>query len=76
MISKDFIRKNSNSATILLFLLIFIIFIKFKPNFLFNKMGGLRNFGLGKTNCTILPIWLLVIMVSIISYVFILFSLL
>jgi len=74
--NKLFLRKNSVSITILLFLLLFIFFINLKPSFLFNKFGGLRNFGLGKNNSTILPIWLLVIIISIISYVFILFCLL
>ena len=55
---KSFIRKNNISTAIILFLLLFIIFIYIKPNFLFNKKGALRNFGLGKTNSTILPIWL------------------
>ena len=74
--NKLFLRKNSVSATIILFLLCFLFFVNIKPSFLFNKLGGLRNFGLGKNNSTILPIWLLVIIISIISYVFVLFCLL
>lgn len=72
---KNFIRKNNISATILLFLALFIVFIYFKPAFLFNKTGGLRHFGLGKTNSTIVPIWLLVILISIICYVAVLYFL-
>ena len=69
---KSFIRKNNISSAIILFLLLFILFVYIKPNFLFNKRGALRNFGLGKTNSTILPIWLLVIITAITSYLIIL----
>ena len=69
---KSFIRKNNISTAIILFLLLFIIFVYAKPNFLFNKRGALRNFGLGKSNSTILPIWLLVIITAIASYLMVL----
>ena len=69
---KSFIRKNSISAAIIIFLIIFIVFMYVKPNFLFNKKGGLRIFGLGKSNSTILPIWLLVIINAIVSYLLVL----
>ena len=73
---KNFIRKNNISATILLFLALFLIFIYIKPAFLYNKTGGFRHFGLGKTNSTIFPIWLLVIIIAIICYIIILYVLL
>lgn len=73
---KSFVRKNNISATIIIFLILFIIFVYIKPNFLFNKKGAIRNFGLGKTNSTILPIWFLVIILAITSYLLILYYLL
>lgn len=73
---KNFVRKNNISATILLFLAFFMVFIYFKPAFLFNKTGGFRHFGLGKTNSTIVPIWLLVILIAIICYVAVMYFLL
>ena len=72
---KSFLKKNSISAAILIFIILFAIFIYIKPNFIFNKRGGIRHFGLGKTDCTILPIWLLVIVISIISYVLVIYNL-
>ena len=74
--NKIFIKKHKISATILLFLACFLLITYIKPNFIYNKRGGLRNFGLGKNNSTIFPIWLLVILISIISYVFVMFYLL
>ena len=72
---KTFIRNNNLSVSIALFLLLFTLFAYIKPSFLFNKNGLIRNFGLGKSNCTILPIWLLVIIISIVSYLAILYYL-
>jgi hypothetical protein len=72
---KSFIKKNSISAAIIIFLILFIIFIYMKPNFIFTKKGGIRHFGLGKTDCTVFPIWLLVIIISIISYVSVIYYL-
>ncbi len=73
---KSFIRKNNISAAITIFIIFFIFFMTIKPDFLFDKKGALRNFGLGKTNTTILPIWLLVIIMAIVSYLFVLYYLL
>ena len=58
---KTFIKNNSINTSIIIFLVIFIIFAYLKPHFLYAKDGSLRTFGLGKSNCTILPIWLFVI---------------
>ena len=73
---KTLIRKNYISLAIIIFLLIFVSFIYIKPHFLFNKKGTIRNFGLGKRNSTILPIWLFVIITAIIAYLIILYCLL
>lgn len=73
---KSFIRKNNISTSIIIFLILFIIFVNVKPNFLFNRKGALRNFGIGKSDTTILPIWLLVIIIAILSYLFVLYYLL
>lgn len=72
---KTFIKNNNISASIALFLAIFVIFIYVKPHFIFNKTGLLRNFGLGKSNTTILPLWLFVIVIAIISYLSVLYCL-
>ena len=69
---KSFIRKNNISSAIILFLVMFIFLIFFKPHFLYAKDGSLRTFGIGKSNATILPIWLFVIILSIFSYLLVL----
>ena len=69
---KTFVKKNSISTAIIIFLVIFTIFAYLKPHFLYAKDGSLRTFGLGKSNCTILPIWLFVIVLAIMSYILVL----
>jgi len=63
---------NNINISILVFLTIFIIFLYIKPNFIYNKNGLLRNFGIGKRNSTVLPLWLMVILLAIISYILVL----
>ena len=67
------IKKNRLSVSIILFLIIFITIVQFKPAFLFNKDGSIRNFGLGKSNTSIIPIWLFGILVAILSYLLVLY---
>ena len=56
-----------------LFLVLFIIVITFKPGFVFDKNGKPREFGLGYKNKTVVPIWLIVIILAIFSYLFVLY---
>jgi uncharacterized membrane protein YozB (DUF420 family) len=68
-----FIRKNINSFAILIFLVSFLCLNYFQPPFLYNKDGSLREFGLGQRRKTILPIWLLSIVLGILSYLLVLY---
>jgi hypothetical protein len=43
-----------------------------KPNIMFDKNGKPREFGIGYKNKTILPLWLAVIILAILSYLIIL----
>ena len=70
---RSIIRKNRLSTSIILFLIIFITIVQFKPAFLFNKDGSIRSFGLGKSNTSIIPIWLFGILIAILSYLLVLY---
>ena len=70
---KNFIIKNFTTATILIFLVVFIILITNKPTFIFKKNGQPREFGIGYKNKTIIPIWLAVIIIAIFSYLIVLY---
>jgi hypothetical protein len=73
MLTNSFIRKNINSFAIFLFLMIFIFINLTKPSFLYNRDGTLRQFGLGQKRKTVIPIWLLSIVLGILSYLAILY---
>jgi hypothetical protein len=68
-----FIRKNVNSFSIIIFLLLFFFLNYNQPSFLYDKNGTLRQFGLGQKRKTILPIWLLSIVLGILSYLLVLY---
>ncbi len=68
-----FIRKHINTFSILIFLVTFLALNYFRPGFLYNKDGSLRKFGLGHKRKTIIPIWLLSIILGILSYLFVLY---
>ena len=66
---KTFIKNNALSASIMLFILLFIIMKLLKPSFIFDKKGGIRHFGIGKTKKTVIPIWLVSMVLAIFSYI-------
>lgn len=70
---RKFVVKNINLVSIIIFLLFFVIVMLIKPTFIFDKYGKPRDFGIGYKNKTILPLWLCVIILSIISYLAVLF---
>lgn len=70
---KQFINKNITLVSIIFFIIFFICLILIKPELVFTKNGKPREFGLGYKNKTILPIWLFVIILSIFSYLAVLF---
>ena len=70
---KQFIRKNVILVSIILFIISFGTIQMLKPSFLYNPDGSLREFGVGYKNKTILPVWLLSLVLGILSYVIVLF---
>ena len=66
--NKAFINKHITSLSIVLFLVIYIVINLLKPNFLYNKDGSLREFGVGFKRKTVIPVWILSIFLSILSY--------
>jgi hypothetical protein len=71
----NFIRNNPVLVSIFLFMTIFALIVMWKPGFLFKNDGSIREFGVGYRNKTILPIWLLAVILGILSYLFVLYYL-
>jgi hypothetical protein len=74
-LSRQFIREHSVSFAVLLFVTVYLILNTAKPAFLYDQHGSLRTFGLGYKNKTVIPMWLTVIALAILSYVFVLYYL-
>jgi hypothetical protein len=67
-LSNVFIRRNKVSIAILMFLVLFTALHYAKPSILYTKEGGFREFGVGYSNKTVLPIWVFSIVLAILSY--------
>ena len=70
---KRYIRENITLVAVILFIIIFGTIQMFKPRCFYNKDGSIREFGIGYKNKTILPIWLLSLILGIMCYLFVLF---
>ena len=70
---RNFIRDNVTLVSIILFITIFSMIQLSKPAFLYNTNGSIREFGVGYKNKTILPIWLLSIVLGIVCYLIVVY---
>ena len=70
---RNFIRDNVTLVSIILFIIIFSMIQLSKPAFLYNTDGSIREFGVGYKNKTILPIWLLSIVLGIVCYLIVMY---
>ncbi|MCJ7802881.1 MAG: hypothetical protein MUP82_11055 [Candidatus Marinimicrobia bacterium] len=66
--NKSYIRENITLVSVALFVVIFGTIQLIKPNCFYNKDGSIREFGIGYKNKTILPIWLLSLVLGILCY--------
>jgi hypothetical protein len=71
--NRAYIRENATLFAIVLFLIIFVSIQMIKPAFLYNKDGSIREFGVGYRNKTIMPIWLLSLILGILSYLIVMY---
>jgi hypothetical protein len=68
-----YIRENKPLVSIILFVIIFSSIQMMKPACFYNKDGSIREFGVGYRNKTILPIWLLSLVLGILCYLAVLY---
>ena len=67
------LRRNMMTVSVVLFLSIFVIVNMSKPSFLYEKDGSIRQFGLGFRKKTIIPVWLITIVLAILCYLVVLY---
>ena len=68
MNQRRWVRHNKISVSILIFILLFGVINLIKPVLMYNDDGSMKEFGVGFRKKTIIPVWLLSIMLGIISY--------
>ena len=68
MLMKTRMRKNKVALAILLFIVLYGIFYTIKPAFAYNEDGSMKPFGLGYKNKTVVPAWLISILLGILCY--------
>lgn len=71
--NKTYIRENITLIAVILFVIIFGIIQMMKPACFYNRDGSIREFGIGYRNKTILPIWLLSLVLGILCYLAVLY---
>ena len=65
---KAIVRYHKLNISIFLFILMFTLIHNIKPGLLYDSNGGFREFGVGYRNKTVIPIWLVAIVLSILCY--------
>lgn len=71
-LNKSFVRVNKTSFAIALFLAIMVAIHQVKPELLYTKEGGFRQFGVGYKQKTVVPVWLVAIFLAILCYLVVL----
>ena len=72
---KGFIRYHKLNVAIILFLIMFSLIHFLKPGLIYNNDGGFRPFGVGYKHKTVIPIWVVSIILAILSYLAVLYYL-
>jgi hypothetical protein len=70
---KTYIRENITLVAVILFVIIFGTIQIMKPACFYNRDGSIREFGIGYRNKTILPIWLVSLLLGIVCYLALLY---
>ena len=67
-------RTHPLAASILIFLLLYASIVWASPSFAFDAKGKARQFGIGITGRTVTPVWLIVIVLAVLSYLLVLYA--
>ena len=62
------VRHNKLILSVFIYICLYGLLNLIKPAFLYNEDGSLKNFGVGYRQKTIIPVWLLSILLAIITY--------
>ena len=73
MLTRNFIRNHITTFAILIFIVTYAVIVVSKSPLIYNKDGSLREFGIGYSTRSVLPAWLVSILLAIISYFVVLY---
>ena len=73
MFTISYIKTNLITFSLILFFISYILLNIIKPKFLYNDNNTIRDFGIGYRKKTVLPLWLITIVLAILSYFSILY---
>jgi len=74
-LNKSFVRVNKLTISIVLFLILFSMVHIAQPALLYTPEGGFRQFGVGYKQKTVIPIWVVAILLAILCYLGVLYYL-
>jgi hypothetical protein len=74
MLTKRFLQIHKVNIAIIVFILIFGAIHWYKPSMIYNSDGGFRPFGVGYTHKTVIPMWVMAIILAILAYLAVLFA--
>ena len=70
---KKLVQQNLPLFSIVLFLIAYMYIVIVKPPYIYNLDGSLKEFGVGYSKKTIIPLWLVAIFIGVLSYFFVLY---
>jgi len=68
MFEKRWMRHNKILIAILVYIILFGFINVLTPAFMYNPDGSLKEFGVGFRKKTIIPVWLISILLAIVAY--------
>jgi hypothetical protein len=72
---RQFVNNNAVFSAIIIFITLYSLIQYTKHGFFYNVDGSVREFGVGYRNKTIMPVWLLSVILGILSYLVVLYYL-
>ena len=66
--NRALVKAHQPAFAIALFLILYCGILYTKTAFIFNKDGSFRQFGIGRSRKTVIPIWLLAFVIGIVAY--------
>ena len=68
MMTREYVKNNLATTAVGLFIVMFFLATLSKGTFIYTKNGTLRNFGIGRSQSTVIPAWLAAILLAITIY--------